>query len=258
METPDRHGMKLWLLDFADRHPINAAIAAMVLQVTPKAAAVWLRRQEEAGKLKCVGTMKNAKGRKVTKVFCNGWVPKEDNLAHAIKESWYVLLFPQFEFERGHRLGNCYADLIQTNGGRRLEVEMELGTIKKREKIQGRIRMHMQCDCDLLIVAASSNSERRLTQLMEWTEGIRDGVFFTTLERLQTSGAHARVWDYHGRGNGPMKRVPPAITLPSQPSSADTPQVVDGQEENDAEVSSDLILILPFRPEGPPRPGQEG
>ncbi len=224
----NRDGVRQYLIHLADEgHPIDIEIVEKIGQFpTSKAAAVWLQRQEAGGKLKCVGTRENRQGRKVQKYYCNSWEPKEDNGRHEIIGTWYCILFPLFQFQRGHRIGGCYADLVQTSGNNRWEVEIDCGTIRDKSKMLGRMKKHADCDCDLLFVIATKNGkcEERLQRIMQWYAGQRDGLFYTTLERLEKHGAHAPVWDYEGRGEGPFKRVPLPVWPTFQQNTGDTPE----------------------------------
>jgi hypothetical protein len=224
-ETNDRDGMRQFLLELVHDNPIDSVIAKDVGRFTTnKASGAWIARQEAAGKLKCVGTTTNRLGRKVNRVFCNGWIPKDDNLRHELIGTRLRLLYDEYEFDRGHRVGNCFADLVMRNGGRRFEMEVDCNSTKSRIKICGRVEKHNDCDCDILFVVSDprGNCERRLRQLMDWLRDARENVFFTTLSRLQEHGAYARVWDYIGR-QGELKRVPLPVGPMCPGNSDDTP-----------------------------------
>lgn len=196
------------ITDFADENPVNASFIEQVGDFkNRKACDAWITRQEAVGKLKCVGTMKNGQGRKVTKVYCNGWQPKEDHLAHEVAASWIRRVFQKLECRRGHRVGEFFADLRMTDGTYTWDVECDCGSMKET-KVRGRWRKYRTARHAVLIVAAGKRDpEARMRQLMAWSDEIAHIAFFTTLDRLQQHGAGARVWDYIGRGDEPLKRV---------------------------------------------------
>lgn len=240
-ESPEvRHGVRQYLLELAHDNPIDIDVA-MTLNAFPtrNAGNVWFQRQESAGNLRCVGFRKDAQGRKVIKVFCNGWQPKDDNLRHEVLATMVRILYPAYRFERGYKLNDCFPDSVMTDGEHTFEIEIDCGTMK-RLAVQRRARRH-KCHNEVLFVVAPKigDPDERLKRVMEWSEGLGERGFFTTLARLQELGPHARVWDWIGRGEQPLKRVKMPVASAYQDYINTTPQTATGQEDSDMEEMSD-------------------
>ncbi|MFN0018078.1 MAG: hypothetical protein ACKVP0_07460 [Pirellulaceae bacterium] len=225
-DIQDRDGVRERLLQLAEDNPIDLDIIEKHGNFpTRKAAQVWASRQTNAGRLKHVGTMKNGQGKKVVNVFCNGWTPKDDNLRHEVVGTRMRLLFPAFNVERGYGLP-FQTDLVLKNAGRVFYVEIDCGTMK-RPRVHARWREYLKCQNDLLIVAAPiRNSEGRMHTLMEWSQSVGRIAHFTTIERLESHGSHARVWDYLGRRDPMLRRVPLAVPPVIESLGEGTPEVV--------------------------------
>jgi hypothetical protein len=232
----ERDGMRNYLLHIAQDNPINLDIIEDVGQfVTRKAAAAWAARQQASGELpEPIGTMKDANGRKVASVWCHTKY-KDDNLRHQIMGTWFRLLYPAFRFEREPREHACFADMLMTDGEHTYEIEIDCGTMK-HDRVKARWKKH-KCEHDILIVVApkTGDAENRLKQLLDWSKVLGQRAFVTTLERLKEHGPHAYVWDYLGRGNGPMKRVKLPVASAVESYMQDTPQMATGQGEEGAD-----------------------
>ena len=205
--TKNRDGMRKYLLDIAADNPISIDIVEHVGAAATRAAGnAWLTRQESLGVLPCIGKMRGDDGRLNIKVFCRTKY-KTDNLRHQIIGTYARLLYPSFECEREPRDKACFCDLTLKNGEVVLEFEIECGS-HKQQSFRARGKRH-KCDRDILFIVAPrvGDPETRMRQVMEWSDDLRDRAFFTTLNRLQTHGPHAYVWDYIGRGEGPLRRV---------------------------------------------------
>ena len=164
--------------------------------------------------LTCCGMVKNAQGKKVQKYFCNSRAIKDDHANHELMGTIVAIVFHEFQFQRGHRLGSCFPDLIMTHPiAPQLEaaIEVDCGTMAKL-RVLARWRAHSQCKHDVLVVVACKGDQtRRMHRLMEWSDGIKHLAYFVTLETLEQAGPHARVWDYIGRGVRELKRVKPPV-----------------------------------------------
>jgi hypothetical protein len=219
-----------WLLQLAEDNPLILDIIEKYGEFsTRKAAQAWTNRKVAANELKHVGTMKNGQGKKVVSVYCNGWTPKDDNLRHETIGTRLRLLYPGFNAERGYGLPFA-ADLVLRNAGRTFAVEIDCGSMK-RSRVQARWRQYRECQHDLLIVAAPlRNSEGRLMTLMDWSQGVARIASFTTIERLEEFGGHARVWDYLRRGTSPLRRVPVAVATAFQHPADGTQEVIHSQQ----------------------------
>ncbi len=218
--------MRQFLLELVEENPIDVSITHEVCgSVSQRATGAWMARQEAAGTLKLVGLAKDANGSRRVRVFCNGWNPKEDNLNHELIGTRIRLLYLKYEFVRGHRVGEYYADMRMQDDRYVWDFEIDCGTMK-RKRVESRWRKYCDCTHDVLIVAAprKGNPEARLRQLMSWSQDIKDIAFFTTLERLKAHGPYARVWDYIGRGEGPLKRVKLPVDTVEHSHAEVTPQ----------------------------------
>ena len=229
-DLQDRDGIRESLLPLAEDNPLDLDIIEKNGKFsTRKAAQAWANRKVATNELKHVGTMKNHQGKKVVSVYCNGWTPKDDNLRHETVGTRLRLLYPGFHVDRGYGLPFA-ADLVLRNAGKTFSVEIDCGSLK-RSRVQARWLQYRGCQHDLLIVAAPlRNSEGRLMTLMDWSESVARIASFTTIERLEEFGAHARVWDYLGRGASPLRRIPVAVTTPIQHSADGTQEVVHPQQ----------------------------
>lgn len=229
-ETAKRNAIRQGLIDLAWDNPINLdTVFENGDFPTRKAAAVWLNRQEESGDLKSVGLMKDAQGRKVMKVFCNGWNPKDDNLRHEVVGTQIRLLFQDFRFIRGYRVTDCLCDMLMTDGDHTYEIEIDCGTMKQRQ-VRWRWKKH-KCQRDILVITSpkSADAESRLNRLVDWSDELGERAFFTTLDRLKTHGPHARVWDYIGRGEQPLMMVNTAVASPFQLHTVATPETATAE-----------------------------
>lgn len=219
--------MRQYLVEIAEDNPIDLDIAEAFGDFpNRKATAAWLARQESCGNLRCVGTRRDAQGRKVIKVYCNGWKPKDDNLRHEIIGTFVRLIFSMFQFVRGYKVNDCFCDMLMITDERHYEIEIDGGSLRQKQ-VQWRWRRH-KCDHSILVITDPNvgDPEDRLARLLKWSGELGDRVFLTTLDRLRQHGPHARVWEFIGRGEKPLKRVKPPVSSAFEDDAQDTPQMV--------------------------------
>ena len=228
---PKSDPLRNYLRQIVKDNPINLDIIEDIGKFsTRKAAGAWTARLVASGNLTEVGTMKDANGRKVIPVYCNGWKPKDDNLRHEIIGTWVRLLYPVFHFRRGPKINDCLPDMVMTDGEHTYEFEVDCDTMPMK-KVKYRWKAH-KCEHDILVVTAPEHGdpEARLKQLLDWSEDLGERGFFTTFDRLRTLGPHARVWDFYGR-KGELKRVKLPAATAFQVDAQDTPQTAIGQRD---------------------------
>lgn len=207
------------ILAFAWIHVLSIALIFAIGDFpTQEAAAAWAAKHRRRGWLKYVGSAKNDAGGRPVDCFCNGWVPKFDNLRHELIATRACVAHPGATFRRGYDVHGTYRPDFEmryrdTLGEDQLFYgEIDCGTMKQ-EKVRARWRKYRGCTDTLLAIAASNPargiaSEARMGQLMRWSADIASTALFTTMERLQDAGPFGRVWSEIGEQGFRALRTP--------------------------------------------------
>jgi hypothetical protein len=237
--TPDRDGIRKYIVHEGETNPFNVEIVEyMGAAVTRPAGTAWLNRQEVLGTLPCIGTAKGLDGRTNLKIHCRTDY-KKDNLRHQLIGTYARILYPTFECEREPRERACFCDMTLKNSDHIYEVEIDCGT-HKQLSFKSRVKRH-KCERDILFIVApkTGDADRRVKQIMDWSVGIAEQAYFTTLERLQTQGPHAYVWDFIGREGRPFKRVKMPVLEAVQKYTHNTGETLEISPENEDSADGD-------------------
>lgn len=197
-------GTRLRILQFARQHPLTVRqIEQIGAFGTYARAAVWTHAKRKQGLLTHRGTIRNDHGNgRGLDVYCNGWMPKADNLRHEIKGTDFCLLYPQATFRRGYQVGPFRPDIEMELNGQLYLIEIDCASLT-RTQVQKRWARYRKFDADtgtILIVAVSNprrgiDSTERMQELIRWSESMYGIASFTTLEALQADPYGAVLWD---------------------------------------------------------------
>lgn len=146
-----------------------------------QSAARLVERWRRKKKLRSVGLIQPAPTGRPEIVYC-GWFPKQDQLYHEVMITEFRLLFLDAEFRRNVQVKQTCADGVLIRDGRTCNVEIDMGTMPKKQMKSKFLRYREATDF-LLVVCPT---EKRLQQVMLWSEHVRDIALFTTFDRLKT------------------------------------------------------------------------
>jgi hypothetical protein len=171
---------------FADLRDLSVCSAHLAhrfggrsLAAKRKKAAAWLCRQRRRGRVRVVGVIQRRDtgrpevmyGRRVAQV-------ELDHEAHVSDVRFHFRSWP---FSRDARVGKTTSDGVLTIDGRRCYLEIDMGTMTRKQMQKKWNRYGVVGDIFILVV---SPTEARMDRMRGWAEKVKDVAFFTTFDRL--------------------------------------------------------------------------
>lgn len=116
----------------------------------------------------------------------SSWQVQQQNAEHEYSLTLFCHLFPEGEFERGHKLER-ESDGIMTLSGEKFFLEMDMAT-EREAKIREKWEQNYKgCNNPVLVIISESwgRSKERLEKMRGWGEDVKKTALYACLEDVQ-------------------------------------------------------------------------